>query len=42
MNFGGVEQMSQRVWVDGRGAERGQSKLVRVERPVLANSAQAG
>ncbi|MDG2038733.1 MAG: hypothetical protein P8J31_11050 [Luminiphilus sp.] len=42
MNFGGVEQMSQRVWVDGRGAERGQSKLVRVERPVLANSAEAG
>lgn len=42
MNFDGVEQMSQRVWVEGRGAERGQSKLVRVERPVLVNSAEAG
>ena len=42
MNFHGAEQMSQRIWVDGRGSMRGQSKLVRVERPVLANSAEAG
>ena len=42
MNFDGVEQMSQRIWVEGRGSERGQSKLVRVERPVLVNRAKAG
>ena len=42
MNFRGAEQMSQRIWVDGRGSIRGQSKLVRVERPLRANRTEAG
>lgn len=42
MNFHGAEQMSQRIWVDGRGSMQGQSKLVRVERPFRANRAEAG
>ena len=42
MNFRGAEQMSQRVWVDSRGAVRGQSKLVRVEQPLRANRAEVG
>ena len=42
MNFHGVEQMSQRIWVDARGSMRGQSRLVRVGRPVLLNKLDVG
>ena len=42
MDFDGAQQISQRIWVAGQGAVRGQTKLVRVERPVLVKRAGLG
>jgi len=42
IDFDGAQQVSQRIWVAGQGALQGQTKLVRVERPVFVNRAEAG
>ena len=42
MDFDGAQQISQRIWVAGQGAMRGQTKLMRVERPVLVNRVDVG
>ena len=42
MDFDGAQQVSQRIWVVGQGAIQGQTKLVRVERPVFVNRVNVG
>ena len=41
-DFNGAEQFSQRIWVDAGGAERGQARLVRTQRPTGIKGEQAG
>ena len=42
MDFDGAQQVSQRIWVAGQGAMQGQTKLVRVGRPVFVNRVNVG
>lgn len=42
MDFDGAQQVSQRIWVVGQGALQGQTKLVRVERPVFVSRVNVG
>jgi len=42
MDFHGAQQVTQRIWVSGRGSVQGQSKLVRVVRPVFVTKVDMG